>query len=197
MRVSFTLSLIYIVFPALAFSQVPIAVHLAPGQTREFQISRGARVQISNGRVVQALANGERLQLLGKKMGTSTLIIQDGGAGVRSEIRVLNNDMFRHVQAFERALEAMRGLRVEVQPGALVVTGRLLRWDDWLSLAKLPLIKKQLIGFRPNSMKSSRRKLCSTFSRNFRRLACHRSQCRSGLDRTSATQAKTQPQLKH
>ena len=122
------LLLTFCCLPALAETE---HVTLSIGRTFEWPAPRRASVSVSNGAIIRVVDQGSRLKVTAKKLGSAAI-----RAGDRAlEISVVPEPVFRLYDRLRGTLEGKRGLELTVSDKGFAVRGKLLRLEDWQSLA--------------------------------------------------------------
>lgn len=131
----------FISFSRLAYGEMPVDTYetsnspliLAPGRSHVWTPRSSGPVSVSNGATVQVRALANRsVQITGKKPGPSVLRVGQQ----KLEVRVVNESTYLLHQKLSQALSEIRGLTLDLDDQTLVVRGRLLRWEDWTTLAQ-------------------------------------------------------------
>ena len=118
----------FICLPALADAE---HATLSIGRTFEWPAPRRASVSVSNGAIIRVVDRGSHLKVTAKKLGSAAI-----RAGDRTlEISVVPEPVFRLYDRLRGTLEGKRGLELTVSDKGFVVRGKLLRLEDWQSLA--------------------------------------------------------------
>jgi pilus assembly protein CpaC len=112
---------------------------LSPGRSYELSLpSTKVSVTVTNGAVIKASDFGATLRLTGRKIGFTHLIVGE----LKFDVHVVSSSDASLWSALKATLRGRRGLDLRIDAGTgsgpktIAVTGRLLRLDDWLALAK-------------------------------------------------------------
>lgn len=105
---------------------------LGIGRHSDWPTPRGVQISVSNGRAVRVVDRGSHVRITGRHSGTALI-----RAGLKQvEVFVLPAPQFSLFDRMQTALFGKRGLELRFEAGHPVVRGRLLRLDDWISLAE-------------------------------------------------------------
>ena len=104
---------------------------LAPGRFADWPAPHGVAITVGSGGVVHASDRGNVVRFIGKKLGQSLVRVGDHEVN----INVVNAPTFELYDKLQKVLEGRRGLRVTAEAKSILISGRLLRWQDWLDLA--------------------------------------------------------------
>lgn len=122
------------------------------GESVRVEIEPGAKVHVSNGSVVRSRVIGSSILMTGRRTGrTSLRVIKSAGRSPQiafdrdsdtktddKTIVVTERKVAQTARAFQTKIDSMRGLKFQSEAlPALVVTGELLRLDDWKDLVRI------------------------------------------------------------
>lgn len=136
--------LVFLFVSSIVIAEVSHAASVAIiglGESVRIDAKSGDRVHISDGGVVRSRVIGSTVVLTGKRIGRTTLRMvgsthrQSGDPSSDRTVVVTERKTAAIVRKFQSELDGRRGLRLsfEALPD-IVVTGELLRLEDWLAL---------------------------------------------------------------
>lgn len=113
-------------------NQTELAV-IAIGRSIDWKIPANLHVNVSNGEIVRAVDLKDRIRIVGKKRGEAEI-----RAGTRVlAVHVMDDDSANLYRRLRETIETRRGLELSIRDNRITVTGRLLRLDDWFTLASI------------------------------------------------------------
>ncbi len=115
------------------------SILLAIGETKWLPASASATVRLSSKKFLRIVELENRIGLVGIKVGSTALNVDSKGY----QVHVLSSSQLDFFKNLEKALQEMKGLKVEVRGEKITVVGELLRFSDWLEIAS---ISKRLQG---------------------------------------------------
>jgi pilus assembly protein CpaC len=109
---------------------------LGTGRSTDVTVPKGAgAISVSNGSILKVKDLGHSLHVTGKKAGAC--LIKAGSLSFN--VTVLSEMRYALYENLRRSLQGKRGLQLGAETttgsGVITVSGRLLRWADWLDLA--------------------------------------------------------------
>jgi pilus assembly protein CpaC len=107
-------------------------VVLRPGELKTLKVDAKSTIRVSSSQVVRVVDKGSRINVFGRKVGRS--IISYGGGAYRVE--VVAPEVEACYLSMQKKIQKMMGLRLDVANNESIVTGELLRFRDWQSLAE-------------------------------------------------------------
>jgi pilus assembly protein CpaC len=108
------------------------AIALSIGRSTLWPVATRGTISVSNGAVIRVADQRSFVRITALKLGTSVVSF-----GARQlEVNVVPEASYRIFEALRSALRDRRGLEISSASGALRVTGRLLRTEDWIALAE-------------------------------------------------------------
>lgn len=110
----------------------PEDLALSIGRSSEWAVPKGDVISVSNGAAVRVRDLGTRIRITAKKLGVATIRV---GQQVLN-VSVIPESAYGLYSALKESLHERRGLQLGVVGRVPVISGRLLRWSDWLSLAE-------------------------------------------------------------
>lgn len=126
------------------------------GESVKIDVPANAKIHVSDGGVVRSRVIGRSVVMTGSRTGRATLRILSPATGTRQPSAETNADktvivterkIATTARHFQKQIEQGRGLKFESAAlPALVVTGEILREDDWASLAALA--REAKVGWR-------------------------------------------------
>lgn len=129
-----------ILLPQLTLARVAVQGEVATSLSHALSVGRVLywpakdvrEISVSNGAVIRVVDQGPIIKVTALKLGSATLRM----GNETLEIDVIPESSYRIYERLKLALEGRRGLVLSARTGKLEVSGRLLRWSDWESLAQ-------------------------------------------------------------
>lgn len=107
-------------------------VALSIGRSMNWPVPPGIEVSVSNGAAIRVADKGHSLRITAKKLGLSVIRV---GQSVLT-VSVLPEARYSAYERLLHAVQDRRGLVVDPQGHVMAIRGRLLRFGDWLHLAR-------------------------------------------------------------
>lgn len=110
------------------------------GESVRVDLDPGVKVHVSNGSVVRSRVMGQTLMMTGRRTGRTSLRVIGNSSGSQEDktIIVTERKVAQVARAFQLKMDSVRGLKFQNEAlPSLVVSGELLRIEDWKDLVKL------------------------------------------------------------
>ena len=115
-----------------AFGESREDLALSIGRSALWPVPSSGAISVSNGSIVRVGDRGHAVQITGLKLGSAVV-----RSGFRTlQVSVIPEASYRFYSSLHAALEGRRGLTLVSDSGALAVSGRLLRAEDYFALAR-------------------------------------------------------------
>lgn len=128
MKFALPFTLLFFLIPARAGE-----IWLKVGELRQIPAASEAVVRVGSRGIVRAVDSGQGITLIGLKPGSTSLVIDERNYLVR----VSHSAQRDFGMELRSLLKKMMGLKMQADQKQLVVTGTLLRFSDWVSIAEL------------------------------------------------------------
>lgn len=106
---------------------------LSIGKSMEWPAPGRAKISVSNGSIVRVTDLGERVKIVARKIGNAEI----RSANARLYVYVVGESDRRLHERLRSEIGTMRGPELGIEGKSVVVRGRILRFDDWLRLARV------------------------------------------------------------
>ena len=128
---------IFLALPNFVFGSPADFVVVGLGESRRIEIEAGRQAHLSDGSIVRSRVSGREIIFTGRRIGRANLRIFGGHESADRTIYVVDRKVARGIEDLMRHLKKMRGLYLDENAlPALVVSGELLRLQDWDTIAK-------------------------------------------------------------
>jgi pilus assembly protein CpaC len=118
--------------------------YLAVGQTRDLYAPPSAKVRVEKRAILTAIDLGNKIRVLAKKEGESTLLI--GQQSFR--VIVVSQLSSEFAPEFKKLVQKMLGPQIDSHSHPLTITGNIYRAEDWQSMARLAENKKVMLQMK-------------------------------------------------
>jgi hypothetical protein len=149
----------------LLFSPAARAAHdlwIGLGEVRSLPAPADATLRIGQKGLIRTVDLNDQIKVVGLKAGVTTLAIGD-----RSYIVHVSPSGQKRFQAeLQRELSSMKGLRLESDRENLEITGVLLRFRDWKTIADLARHSQGRYSFKAQVLADVGREAMSYFSKS-------------------------------
>lgn len=106
---------------------------LKVGEIREFAAPRSAVIRAGSRSILRVVDGEKGVRVIGLKPGSSSLVIGEKSYSVQVSLSGQKNFLI----AVRETVKTMMGLEVKTAGNRIEIGGKLLRFDDWLSIAEL------------------------------------------------------------
>lgn len=104
---------------------------LMQGSNTKIPIQGVGSLWVENDKSIQVTDLGSALQVFAKKPGGTRLV----QGAFETRIEVLDKNSFDAWARMKLSLLQMRGIQLDVKDGVIILNGKLLRLEDWTTLA--------------------------------------------------------------
>lgn len=105
-------------------------IHLSIGESLFLPIQSHSTIRLQRKDVVQIKDFGNKLQVVGKKLGTTSL-----HCGKKEySVIILEKPLYKSLHQLEEWIKDKRGLRLDIKENSLSIQGRFLSFEDFLNL---------------------------------------------------------------